>query len=309
MPTPNLAAPPQAPSWFDEQSGSGGSAPYDLGQIEQQFMALVAGKPPTKETLDALRPQLTQMGITLVPNADGSKYDLMLPDGRFIDAVYAFGGPESQRRWQWLDDGYPGGQMTGGTQGVDVHNATPEDFERWKQESGYGAGQWNGEYFDAWWNKQFNPGAGSISDPNAPESRGRSPIPPMVPGSQSGSSYGPTGDTLGGLGFDKGSALAPFTGQFRAPSAEDALNSPGLLFALGRGQQALERSAASRGTLLTGGLLRDLGDQQIGMALQGYNDVYNRSRSEFDLGRDIFESNQDRPFGKLMDLAALGRPA
>jgi hypothetical protein len=121
--------------------------------------------------------------------------------------------------------------------------------------------------------------------------------------------------TLGQLGtgaasqqYGFGSAIAPFTGQFNAPSAQDALNTPGLQYALGRAQQAIERSAAAKGTLLTGGTLRDLSENQIGMALQGYGDAYNRSRSEFDLGRSIFESNQDRPFDKLYRLGELGRP-
>jgi hypothetical protein len=126
----------------------------------------------------------------------------------------------------------------------------------------------------------------------------------QVPQSQVAQQGG--GMTLGSLG--SGSALAPFTGQFQAPTADQALQTPGLQYALQRAQQAIERSAAAKGTLLTGGLMRDLSENQIGMALQGYGDTYNRARSEFDLSRSIFEGNQDRPFDKLYRLGELGRP-
>lgn len=122
-----------------------------------------------------------------------------------------------------------------------------------------------------------------------------------------------TGGTIAGLGsasqqYGFGSSLAPWTQQFQAPSATDAINSPGLQYAMDRAKQAIERSAAAKGTLLTGGTLRDLSENQIGMALQGYGDVYGRARDQYMIGRDNFYANQDRPFDKLTSLADLGRP-
>lgn len=121
----------------------------------------------------------------------------------------------------------------------------------------------------------------------------------------------PTG--LPGIGsasqqYGFGSALAPWTQQFQAPTADQAINTPGLQYALGRAQQAIERSAAAKGTLLTGGTLRDLSENQIGMALQGYGQAYDRARSEYDLSKSNFQQNQDRPFEKLYRLGELGRP-
>lgn len=119
--------------------------------------------------------------------------------------------------------------------------------------------------------------------------------------------------TLAGLGpasdqYPAGFSISPWTKEFVGPSAEDALNTPGLQYALDRAKQAIERSAAAKGTLLTGGLLRDLSENQIGMALQGYQGAYDRSRDQYMIGRENFWANQDRPFDKYYRLGELGRP-
>jgi hypothetical protein len=124
---------------------------------------------------------------------------------------------------------------------------------------------------------------------------------------------GAFGSLSGGVGpassqYAPGSAIAPWTQQFQAPTADQAIQTPGLQYALDRAKQAIERSAASKGTLLTGGLLRDLSENQIGMALQGYQQTYNNARSEYDLSRENYFANQDRPFDKYYKLGELGRP-
>jgi hypothetical protein len=330
-------------SWFDE---NGGGSTYDMAQLEQQFMALVAGKPPTKETLDALRPQLQQMGIELIPNADGTKYDFRLPDGRFIDAVYGFGGPLEQRHWQWLDDGYPYVMTSGGgtasqgytsiggfepfnpgegwtlanagTQGWNPNLQTNQG-DWWTSVGGEtppqaftdaqaaGMNTWQG--MTSGWNKDLRQPVYQIS------AKGKMPGPNGLTysqvggssgmGGQSGSSYGGPGSTSP---YASGAAIEPWLKQFQAPSQEDALNTPGVQFAMDRAMQALQRSAAAKGTLVTGGLLRDLSDQQIGMSMQSYGDIYNRSMGEYMLERDNFFQNQDRPFDKFTTLADLGKP-
>lgn len=68
-------------------------------------------------------------------------------------------------------------------------------------------------------------------------------------------------------------------GGFSEPSAEQAMSSPGVQFALDEAQKAVERSAASKGTLLTGGTLKALAGYETGLAGQLYNDVFNRSLS------------------------------
>ncbi len=121
------------------------------------------------------------------------------------------------------------------------------------------------------------------------------------------------GSLSGGVGpasqqYAPGSAIAPWTQQFQAPTADQALQTPGLQYALQRAQQAIERSAAAKGTLLTGGLMRDLSENQIGMALQGYQQTYNNARNEYDLSKSTYYEQQDRPFEKMYRLGELGRP-
>lgn len=103
---------------------------------------------------------------------------------------------------------------------------------------------------------------------------------------------------LGGLGYSFGSSMAPFT----PPTAEDALNSPGLQFALSEANRMGQNSAAAKGTLLNGRFQQALAASNIQNALQGYQGVYDRA----------FQTNarnQDAPFDKNLALAKLGQPS
>lgn len=59
---------------------------------------------------------------------------------------------------------------------------------------------------------------------------------------------------------------------------------PGYKFAFDEGQRAVQSSAASRGTLLTGGTLKALTKYGTGVADQLYGDTVNRYLSLADLG-------------------------
>ena len=111
----------------------------------------------------------------------------------------------------------------------------------------------------------------------------------------------------GGPAF--GSFLTPWTQQFAAPTAEQALQSPGLQFALEENNRINQNNAAARGTLLTGRTAQALNMSNIQGALQGYGDVYNRALGEYGLQRENFYNNQDRPFTKLSSMAGLGAGA
>ena len=103
--------------------------------------------------------------------------------------------------------------------------------------------------------------------------------------------------------------MTPWTQQFSAPTAEQALQSPGLQLALDEANRLGQGSAAARGTLLNGRTQQALYASNIQNALQGYGDVYNRALGEYGLQRENFYNNQDRPFGKLSNLASLGANA
>jgi hypothetical protein len=63
---------------------------------------------------------------------------------------------------------------------------------------------------------------------------------------------------------------------------QDALNEPGYQFRLQGGSDALERSAAARGTLRTGGTLKDVLEYGQNFATQEYGNVFNRALQGYD---------------------------
>jgi hypothetical protein len=92
------------------------------------------------------------------------------------------------------------------------------------------------------------------------------------PGGASGVYTGP-GTGYGGSGYGGG---------FMPPTAQQALDDdPGYAFRQQQGQQAIERSAAARGTLLTGGTAKALQNYAQGLASQEYGNVYGRRLGEY----------------------------
>lgn len=98
-------------------------------------------------------------------------------------------------------------------------------------------------------------------------------------------------------GKDALSRLQSLSG-FQAPTGADAQNDPGYQFRLQEGTKALERSAAAKGGLLTGGTAKAL--QQFGQdyASTEYQNVYNRKFGEY-----------NSTYDKLAGLAGIGRDA
>lgn len=85
--------------------------------------------------------------------------------------------------------------------------------------------------------------------------------------------------------------FTPFSYQdFRAPTLEEARNQPGYQFGLQQGQDALQNSAAARGTLRGGGTLKDLFGYTNAAAEQNYGNVFNQQKS-------IYDTNRDNAFG------------
>lgn len=56
-------------------------------------------------------------------------------------------------------------------------------------------------------------------------------------------------------------------------------------------QKALQRSAAARGTLLTGGLQKALQSNAVGLAAQDFGDAYNRAKATYETNRDTNQQN------------------
>lgn len=81
-------------------------------------------------------------------------------------------------------------------------------------------------------------------------------------------------------------------------SAADFQQDPGYAFRMAEGQKAIERSAAARGGLNSGGALRALTQYGQGFASNEYQNAYNR-----------FNQDQQNRFGRLSQLAGFGQGA
>ena len=92
--------------------------------------------------------------------------------------------------------------------------------------------------------------------------------------------------------FRSPNPLQPWTGTFAAPTSDEAMATPGFQFQLGQGLQALQRSAAAKGTLLTGGAQKGLEQYAVGLANQNYGDVYNRAYNTYESNRNSFLQNE-----------------
>lgn len=82
---------------------------------------------------------------------------------------------------------------------------------------------------------------------------------------------------------------------FQAPSMQDAENEPGYAFSRDQGVKALENSAAARGTLRTGGTLKDILGFGQKLGQQNYSNVFNRGLDVYNTNRnnaaDIYQRN------------------
>jgi hypothetical protein len=124
---------------------------------------------------------------------------------------------------------------------------------------------------------------------------------------QPGASPMPSGAPQSGAGgMADGSLLTPWTQQFKYDPSQIP-NDPSYQFQMGEGQRAIQNEGSAMGTLLTGRTLKGLARYGQGLASSFDDKYYNRAMGEYGMQRDIFQSNQDRPFNKLASLAGLGQ--
>lgn len=101
--------------------------------------------------------------------------------------------------------------------------------------------------------------------------------------------------------------LAPFTGQFQAPTADQARQTPGYQFAQQQGQNSIQNSAAARGGLLSTGAMKTLDQYSQGLADTTYSDTYNRSFNEYLQQYNQFQNNQTNTFNRLAVASGMGQ--
>ncbi len=116
-------------------------------------------------------------------------------------------------------------------------------------------------------------------------------------------------NTLGGLLAPGGELSKGWTGTFAPPTNITESNDPGFQARLALGQQAIERSAAARGTNLSGGTLKDLNQFGQDYASNEYGNIYNRALQNYTLGQNTFYQNQNNLFNRYATLAGYGQQA
>jgi hypothetical protein len=114
---------------------------------------------------------------------------------------------------------------------------------------------------------------------------------------------------LSGLMAPGGALMQPWNQPFVAPTGATEFNDPGYQFRLQQGMEALQRSAAAQGNLLTGGTMKDITNYAQNYASNEYSNVYNRALTEYQQRYNIFQANQANQFNRLAALSGAGQTA
>jgi hypothetical protein len=107
----------------------------------------------------------------------------------------------------------------------------------------------------------------------------------------------------------KNGGLPSWNQQFQAPNNVTEQNDPGFQFRLQQGEQALQRSAAAKGGLLSGGTAKALTDYGQQAASNEYGNVYNRALGQYQQSYNEYQQNQANTYNRLAGLAGTGQTA
>lgn len=118
-----------------------------------------------------------------------------------------------------------------------------------------------------------------------------------------------TGGTANGSGVAQGSLTTPYGQTFSAPTGLTEQNDPGYQARLQLGTDAIQKSAAARGSVVTGGTAKALDTYGQDYASNEYGNVYNRALSTFQNNYNDYNTNQTNQYNKLAALAGTGQTA
>lgn len=108
-------------------------------------------------------------------------------------------------------------------------------------------------------------------------------------------------ETLLGLGGNTGApGYGSLNQPFTPPTMADAENYPGYKFGLSQGEEALQNSAAAKGSAFSGNTQEALNNYAQNYAQNDYSNVYNQSFN-------TFETNQANTYNRLAALSGLGQ--
>lgn len=156
----------------------------------------------------------------------------------------------------------------------------------------------------------FNPGGSSITPRGGPVMPANSLAGASAPIASNGASPAAGASASGGAnpalgGF--GSLMQGYGKQFTAPTAAEAMQSPGTQEQLALGTQALQQSAAARGNLLTGGTGQALEQYGQQLGATGYQNAYNNSYNTFADNYNQYQQQQANEYNRLAALSGIGQ--
>lgn len=106
--------------------------------------------------------------------------------------------------------------------------------------------------------------------------------------------------------FQAPGLLTPYANELTMPSQADLENDPGYQFRLGQGMQGIKRDAAVKGTLKSGGTLKDLTAFGQGLASDEYNNLFNRNLALAGFNRGSLWGNEQNAYNMLSGLSGQG---
>lgn len=202
--------------------------------------------------------------------------------------------------------------MTRKAQALGQPPPTPEQVEQnmhyVTQPDVYGDGQTRSGWSPYWEDRFGTPGSEGASGADRGGAStlvpgGDAPAPGQTLGQMNGFSSNPVN---GVASFNAPGLVAPYTQEFKPTDINTILQAPAFQAAQANGIDELGRSAAARGTLLTGGFGKDLMKYSMGLSLGELNNQFNRDATTYGTNRDTFWGNQNNAFSKLGQFANIG---
>lgn len=130
-----------------------------------------------------------------------------------------------------------------------------------------------------------------------------------IDNSNLGSSVQPSTGSAAPSSGGYGSLTSGYGQTFQAPTGLTEQNDPGYQARLALGQTAMEKSAAARGNILTGGTAQAENQAAQDYASNEYGNVYNRALNTFGTNYGVWNNDQNNIYSRLMGLSNAGQTA
>jgi len=168
-------------------------------------------------------------------------------------------------------------------------------------------------------NSGFNPtmgmgsaanGAGGVQASSGAQLAGGLRPVSSVPGANNGTpGVPPQGGPVNTSNGAFGSLMQPYGQQFQAPTGLTMQNDPGYQARLQLGTDSIQKSAAARGGVLTGGTAKALTTYGQDYGSNEYSNVYNRALTDYSTKYNAYNNDQANQFNRLASMSGMGQTA